>query len=231
MSSNGHAGETAGAGSGDERPHDAVGAPDARLYRVLGEQFLARPDRERVDAVGIWASEWRCTAPSLPLEFETALERIEDGSQADDETLRQAYTHLFRGVSERAPDPPYESLYVDGQFYSDTTTEIRRGYRWAGVDVGDGGGNEPPDHLGLELQFLGELVAMNADRSVSAASDPDEPDIEDAMWWILDEHLTEWLPAYHAHVQQAEPHDYYGGLLDLALAAVSSHREWLAERR
>ncbi|MFC7139995.1 molecular chaperone [Halosimplex aquaticum] len=199
---------------------------DARVYRVLGEQFLARPDRERVDAVGIWASEWRGNAERLPPEFDAALERIEDGATADAETLRTAYTHLFRGVSERAPDPPYESMYVDGSFYSGTTTEIRKGYRWAGLDVDDAGGNEPPDHLGLELQFLGELVAMDdGDR------DPDEPDLDDALWWLLDEHLTEWLPTYHARIRREEPHEYYGGLLDLALAVVTSHHKRLAENR
>ncbi|MEF8902069.1 MAG: molecular chaperone TorD family protein [Halovenus sp.] len=209
----GHAGETA--------PE-----VDARVYRVLGEQFLARPDRERADAVGIWAGEWRCNAETLPPEFDAALERIEDGATADAETLRTTYTHLFRGVSERAPDPPYESMYVDGSFYSGTTTEIRKGYRWAGFDVDDTRGNEPPDHLGLELQFLGELVAMDdGDR------DPDEPDLDDARWWLLDEHLAEWVPAYHARLQREDPHEYYAGLLDLTLAVVTSHHKRLAEDR
>lgn len=203
-----------------------VGEPDARVYRVLGEQLLAVPDRERVDAVGIWASEWRCTAQTLPREFEAALDRIVTWSDADEETLRTAYTHLFRGVSERAPDPPYESLYVDGQFYSETTTEIRQGYRWAGVDVDDTHGNEPPDHLGLELQFLGELVAMDG-----RVNDPDGPTVEDARWWLLDEHLMEWLPTYHARLQQEDPHDYYGGLVDLMLAVVEAHHDRLVRER
>ncbi|WP_136718275.1 TorD/DmsD family molecular chaperone [Halorientalis salina] len=212
----------------DARASEIVGDSglDARVYRVLGEQLLVLPDRDRAEAVGIWASEWQCSADSLPIEIETALERIQEGATADVEALREAYTHLFRGVSERAPDPPYESMYVDGSFYSGTTTEIRKGYRWAGVDVDDSHGNEPPDHLGLELQFLGELVAMeDTDRG------PDEPDLDDARWWLLDEHLTEWLPTYHARLQQEDPHKYYAGLLDLALAVVTAHHNALAEGR
>lgn len=199
---------------------------DARVYRVLGEQFLRRPDAERVEAVGAWAVEWRRTAERLPLEIGSALERIEAGSRADEETLRTAYTHLFRGISEGAPDPPYESLYVDGQLYSGTTTEIRRGYRWAGVDVNSPQGNEPPDHLGIELQFLGELLAMDGDDLAA-----DEPDPEDAEWWLLDEHLTQWLPTYQARLQQEDPPEYYAGLLDLALAVVTTHHDRLAEDR
>jgi TorA maturation chaperone TorD len=208
------------------RASESDGAVDARVYRVLGEQFLTRPDRERIDAVAQWATAWRDNADGLPLEIESALERIEDGASADEETIRQSYTRLFRGVSEQALDPPYESVYVDGQFYSSTTTEIRQGYRWAGVDIDDTAGKEPPDHLGIELQFVGELVAM-ADGDTRS----DEPDIEDALWWMLDEHLTEWLPAYLARVHQGDPHDYYVGLLDLTLAVINRHRDRLAENR
>lgn len=210
---------------------DSGSAPDAagrvvdpRVYRALGEQFLRRPDADRVEAVGAWAREWRRTAPSLPPEFDAALERIASGADADAETLRTDYTRLFRGISEGAPDPPYESLYVDGQFYSGTTTEVRRGYRWAGVDVDDADGNEPPDHLGLELQFLGELVAMDEVAS-------DDRDVGDAQRWILDDHLTEWLPAFHARVAREDPTAYYGGLVDLALAVVEAHHARLASRR
>ncbi|MEF8843784.1 MAG: molecular chaperone TorD family protein [Haloarculaceae archaeon] len=211
--------------TGDELG-DSESVVEGRVYRILGEQFLVRPDRERADAVGAWAAEWRASAETLPPEFDTALERIEGGSTAEEERLRTAYTHLFRGVSERAPDPPYESLYADGQFYSETTTEIRQGYRWAGVDVDDSNGNEPPDHLGVELQFLGELVAMDGSDRGS-----DEPDLDDATWWLLDEHLTAWLPTYHAHLQREDPPEYYAGLLDLALAVVTAHHDTLAEER
>jgi TorA maturation chaperone TorD len=212
---------------GDRSDRDGANAPHARIYRVLGEQYLRPPDREHVDAVADWAAEWRRSAPSLPSSFDSALERIETGKKTDEDTLRTAFTHLFRGISEgNTPAPPYESLYVDGQFFSQTTTEIQQGYRWAGTDVDDSQSNEPPDHLGIELQFLGELVAM-------AGSDtgPDEPDLDDAQWWLLDEHLTEWLPAYHARLQREDPPEYYAGLLDLALAVVTTHHDRLAENK
>ncbi|MEF8782549.1 MAG: molecular chaperone TorD family protein [Haloarculaceae archaeon] len=208
---------TANADAGDERP-------DARVYRVLGEQYLHRSDRDHVDAVGTWAAEWRRTAPSLPRSFESALTRIEEGAAADEETLRTAFTHLFRGISEgNTPAPPYESLYVDGSFYSETTTEIQQGYRWAGTDVDDSHGNEPPDHLGLELQFLGELVAMDPQER-----GPDGPDVEDATRWILDEHLARWVPPYRDRLQEEDPPEYYGGILDLTVAVIEYHHEQIA---
>ena len=212
----------------DARPRDdGAGTPQARVYRVLGEQYLRRPDRAHVDAVADWASEWNRAALSLPPSFESALTRIERGSEADESTLRTAFTHLFRGISEgNTPPPPYESLYVDGQFYSRTTTEVLQGYRWAGTDVDDSRGNEPPDHLGIELQFLGELVSMEP-----RDGGPDDPDLADAVWWILDDHLTEWVPPYRDRIHEADPPEYYGGLLDLTAAAVEYHHERLASTR
>ncbi|WP_103029235.1 TorD/DmsD family molecular chaperone [Salinibacter altiplanensis] len=196
------------------------GAIDARIYRILGEQFLTPPDRERVDAIARWAREWRRTDEALPVAIEKALDWILNGSEADLETLQRAYTHLFRGVSRRDPDPPYESLYVQGQFNGATTTEIERGYRWVGLNAPE---SELPDHLGLELQFLGELTAM-VERNEGEEGEP-----EKARWWLLNAHLTEWLPAYHARLQREEPVEYYAGLIDLALAVVTLHHDLLRD--
>ena len=219
-----------GRGADDATPREPDADPspvDARISHVLGEQFLTPPDRERVDAVGAWAQEWLVTADSLPIEIETALERIVDGGDDDVETLRTAYTHLFRGINRDDPDPPYESMYAGGGgFYSETTTEIRQGYRWAGVAVDPTAGNEPPDHIGLELQFLGELVAMD-----DADMDDAEPDVADAKWWLVNEHLMEWVPSYLAQIQQADPQDYYAGLIELTLAVVTTHHDRLGEQQ
>ena len=57
-----------------------------------------------------------------------------------------------------------------------------------------------PDHIGLELQFLGELVAMKEGDLGS-----DEPDLDDARWRVLNEHPTEWLATCHAHLQREGP--------------------------
>lgn len=197
-------------------------AYDARVYRVLGEQFLEPPEEDRVEAVATWAEEWRTTTESLPPAVAAALTRIVEGA-SDVEALTTEFTRLFRGISEESsPSPPYESLYVDDQFYSDTTTEIRQGYRWAGVDVDGSQANELPDHLGIELQFLGELLEMDAQ-----GRGPEDRDTEDAIRWMLDDHLREWLPVYRDRISEADPPDYYAGLIDLAFAVVDGHEQQL----
>lgn len=199
--------------------------PDARIYRVLGEQFLEPPTRDRLDAIGVWVSEWRCNASSLPPAFDDALCLIEDGAQAEEE-LRTAFTHLFRGVSEDAGlKPPYESLHRDGQLYGQTTLEIQRGYRSAGFEVASDDRNEVPDHLGLELQFLGELLAMGGRDDGLPADRAD-----DAIRWFLDDHLMEWLPQYQRRFHEVNPHPFYEGIVDLTVAVVKDQHRRLIER-
>lgn len=197
-------------------------AVDARIYRyrVLGEQLLIPPDEERGEAVERWAREWRRTDEALPVTIDTALDRILDGCQTDPDTLQRAYTHLFRGISRRDPDPPYESLYVEEQFNGATATEIERGYQWVGLDAPK---SELPDHLGLELQFLGGLTAI-VERTQGG-----QEELETARWWLLNEHLIEWLPSYHARFQHEEPVAYYAGLVDLILAVVTLHHDLLRD--
>lgn len=201
--------------------------PDARIYRVLGKQFLDRPTRQRIDAVGRWANEWRQRAESPPPDLNDALTLISDGAQTDEKELRRAFTHLFRGISEhKGLKPPYESLYRNERLYGPTTREIQRGYRHAGFEVTTDDWNEIPDHLGIELQFLGELLVVdNSDHELSQGQ------IEDAVQWMLKDHLIQWMPIYQSHLHQEGPPDYYAGLIDLTLIVVKRHHKLFMNRQ
>lgn len=206
---------------------DGIDHALARVYRVLGELYLERPETDRIARVTDWASEWRQAAGPLPEDVETALVDVASADPEEDERLRGAYTHLFRGVSEaESPPPPYESIYRDGQFYSGTTTEIRQGYRWAGLDVARNGNNEPADHLGVELQFLAELC-----EGTRPETGPDDPSLDDAQWWLLDDHLTGWLPPFAAQIRDCDPPAFYAGVVDLTEAVVTDHHSRLEAQR
>lgn len=195
----------------------------ARIYRILGEEYLEPPTADRVDSLGIWASEWRCTADSLPPELDDSLATIAAGANADDQELRVAFTRLFRGIHEQVgADPPYESLYTEGQLFGSTAREIRNGYAAAGFDVDVDERNELPDHLGLELQYLGELCATtDEDRTLSAER------TTDAVRWMLEEHLLDWVPSFQQQVHAADPPAYYTGVVDLTVAVLEYHHEAL----
>lgn len=205
---------------------DDIHSPHARVYRTLGTLYLTRPTTEFVEQIRTWATEWLDTEPSPPPAIREPLETIQqDETSADD--LRSDFTRLFRGISESdAVDPPYESLYRDGQLYGSTAIEVQRGYRSAGFETAAEESNELPDHVGIELEFLGELCELRErDAELSAGR------IEDAIEWLLDEHLTVWLPQLQARVHEADPPPFYEGVVDLTVAIVEvHHREQVAER-
>lgn len=209
-------------------PETGIDPAQARVYRLLGELYLEPPDADRIDLVTQWAAEWRRQgAGTLPAAIETALEAIETADPDESDRLRTAFTHLFRGISEsESPEPPYESIYRDGHFHSETTAEIRQGYRWAGLDVARDGDNEPADHLGVELQFLAELC-----EGTRPETGEDDPSLVDAQWWLLDEHLTGWVPAFAARVRDCEPPAFYAGVIDVTEAVVDDHHRRLQQLR
>ncbi len=200
-------------------------AATARVLRVLAQSYLEPPTGERLDRLAAWADDWLAAADDQPEEMAEALRTLRDADDADPEHLRQEFTRLFRGISRsESPNPPYESLYRDGQLYSSTTTEVRRGYLAAGLDVADDESNEPPDHLGIELQFLAVLCEYAADPDAGELS---RTRARDAQEWFLDEHLLTWIVGLRGQVLQADPPEFYHAVLDLTVETLQAHRRAL----
>ena len=214
--------EEGSAGESTDGPNPAdleTEAATARVLRVLAREYLEPPTAARLERLATWAEDW----------LAAALETLREAEQSDPEDLSREFTWLFRGTSRsESPTPPYESLYRDGQLYSSTTTEVRRGYLAAGVDVDDGESNEPPDHLGIELQFLALLCEYAADPDAGELS---RSRARDAQEWFLDDHLLTWIVGLRGQVLQADPPEFYRALLDLTVETLQAHRRALHEIR
>jgi TorA maturation chaperone TorD len=217
-------------GGTEPEPGDAEPTPDeltteaatAAILQVLGPLYLEPPTGKRLERLATWAGDWLAELGDEPDEIAGPLRRIRGARDADPEQLRAEFTRLFRGISEsRSPRPPYESLYRDGQLYSSATTEVRRGYRAAGLDVADADENEPPDHLGIELQFLGALCEYGADPE-GGELPPERA--RDAQEWFLDRHLLTWVEGFRGRMLQADPPAFYHAVLDLTVETLQAHR-------
>jgi TorA maturation chaperone TorD len=160
-------------------------------------------------------------------EIQAALGRMETLEVDTIDQIHRDFTHLFRGVhSSQSVKPPYESLYREGALYGSTTVEIKRGFDAIGVEFTAHAANEPPDHLGIELEFLANLCELEGDESspVSASR------VRDAQLWLLDEHLLEWVPTFSRVLREAPATtEFYRGVVELTLALLESHRASLAE--
>ncbi|MFB6154040.1 MAG: molecular chaperone [Halodesulfurarchaeum sp.] len=173
--------------------------PERAVYHLLGDLLLDPPDPDDLETAAQWADRWLAEDP--PDAVSDALRPIAEARPSDAERLNEAFTRLFRGVTWDAPDPPYESLYRDGRLHGRTGESVRESYREAGMDVGSDHG-ELADHLGMELHFLGELLARG-----------DEP----AFRTFAREHPNRWVRDLQETVLAADPPPFYRGVLDLVV--------------
>ncbi len=173
------------------------GHPEARVYHLLGRLVLEPPDEELLAEVATWASRWQEVSEDEPLR--DALEPIAAAGDASATRLNESFTRLFRGVTPDAPTPPYESLYRDEVFQGPSARAVRSAYQSAGVDVAPDSG-ELADHLGIELHFVGTLMARD---EVQAAES------------FLEDHPRQWVGAFADAVRERDPHPFYRGVLEV----------------
>lgn len=230
MTSEGRTADPAAATEPGDETLDEVSteAATAGILRVLAGLYLEPPTAEQLDRIAAWADDWLAEAGDRE-EIADPLARLREANEADPEHLRQEFTRLFRGISRsQSPKPPYESLYRDGQLYSSIATEVQHGYRSAGLAVADAENNEPPDHLGIELQFLATLCEYAIDPEAGELS-PSRA--RDAQEWFLDEHLLTWIEGLRGQLLQADPPGFYRAVLGLTVETVQAHRVALHRER
>jgi TorA maturation chaperone TorD len=177
-------------------------------YRLLGRLCLAEVDGRLLAAV-------RATP-----EFGAAL-------AGDDATLlsalRAEYARLFL-----LNVPPYESLYLDEQqlLNTETTVAVVEAYRAGGYSPAGQVG--APDHVGLELAFVGylalaESVALEHGDAAAVASS------RARQRAFLADHLGRWAPVWAVTLRRLARQPFYTALgdviRDFALADLDSALE------
>jgi TorA maturation chaperone TorD len=109
---------------------------------------------------------------------------------------------------------PYESVYVDEALRLNTaaTEAVAAAYRAGGFRPAGAVG--APDHVGLELAFLGHLAAAEADaltRGDAAAAAAQRA----AQRRFLAEHLGRWAPVWATACQRLARHPFYATLAEV----------------
>lgn len=199
-----------------------LGKQAVKVYRLLSRAYLQPPDCPYLEALDTWIGGLLAQRKSLPQGIVAALELIQNalGSGADVESqlqeIQQEHVRLFRGLSPRSsPPPPYESVYREGALWGSSTAAILRRYREFGLEPDGDFRREPPDHLGLELQFMACLCEREA---------------RGAQRDLLEEHLAQWFGMLRERVLSYTPHQFYEGILRLTEEWLDLHREYLAVR-
>ncbi|MFB6267616.1 MAG: molecular chaperone [Halodesulfurarchaeum sp.] len=172
---------------------------EAAVFHLLGDLLLEPADADDLETVSRWAGRWLADDP--PEVVAGALRPMASVDPSDVDDLNEAFTRLFRGITGDSPDPPYESLYRDGELHGRRGAAVREAYRESGMDVGPDTG-ELADHLGMELHFLGALLADGE---------------EAAFRTFAREHPVRWVGELQEAVLAADPPPFYRGVLDLVV--------------
>ncbi|MBI5956123.1 MAG: molecular chaperone TorD family protein [Chloroflexi bacterium] len=150
------------------------------------------------------------------------------------EDLVLEYNSLFMAPGPRYV-PPYESVYTDaieieyGPFqggaaqepvreasallWGESTVAVQRTYAAAGLEVASVG--EPPDHLGLELEFMALLCQREAEAWQAKAVERARKQLETEQDF-LEAHLLHWLPLFRAKLEANATRPFYRVMAGLA---------------
>ncbi len=170
---------------------------------ILAPQFIR---------LGQWAAK-----RGVPAFDGAGLEALaRDWAPPDDNRLlemQQEYARLFIGPS-RAAVRPYESCYFgEDQLMTARTDAVRTWYAAHGVVFDGQHGTELPDHVAVELLFLGLVCTGKTGHSPETCAA-----IEAGF---RQEHASCWMQAFAVQVVQATHHPFYcasAGLLQAAIA-------------
>lgn len=180
------------------------------LLRVVGELDIPKPDG------GGAANELRRLQDAV-----AALGGADDAP----EFLNREATRLFEGPGLPLA-PPFGSFYLSGgTIMGPEAAAVRGAYLDAGF-LPDSSVHLPPDHLSLELGFLGALAGRAAD-----SSEADAESARDAWWDFVGSHLAPWLASWQAGLLRAEAHPFYLGVAGFISEILEADLAWLDELR
>jgi DMSO reductase family type II enzyme chaperone len=206
------------------------------LYALLGLAYLRQPNRGFIE--GLTANDPFSLSASLSLDeqidgglrlLSESLEPFKwDVSNRDLEQLQGDHFQLFVG-SGIPMAPPWESFYrtEEGLMVSDHTLEVRAFYERFGL-VAEQKDQEPEDHIGLELEFMGWLCDRYG-QCVRNGAVRDAAVTLQAQRDFLDNHLLQWVERFCEKVARSAWTDFFRGAAYVTEGFVAWDRRLLSE--
>ncbi len=210
----------------------------SKTYGFLSSAYLQIPERQFVARLISQEISSLCSAfpatGGLPGEVEKGLKdiaRFVEVSRFRDPdevclSLSADRTRLLRGIKPGySPPPPYESVYRDGEgnLMGRSAMEVAREYAGDGIAISDEC-REPPDHIGLELDFMRFLAEKEAE-----CWEQEEParalTYLDKERHFLREHLALWVSDFCDRVVDMAALDFYRGIARMTRGFIADDLE------
>jgi TorA maturation chaperone TorD len=146
-----------------------------------------------------WLEELKATDQALLETIPELAKTLPNSKAADLDTLAVEYQRLF-GFNL----PPYESVFIDPSvmLMAPATTRIQTLYQQAGWHPPAGTRTGAPDHIGLEMLALADMLDRNN---------------QSAAVRLYVNHLALWVPSFIFTLKRLRPHPFYQTLADLTL--------------
>jgi TorA maturation chaperone TorD len=197
------------------------------IFGMLGKILYAEPDkgwlgdliREEVFADVPFGGGETEARKGITL-LRTWSEKYQNGVSEDEfAALKKDYLYLFIGAGNVLA-PVWESVYFNAGrlIFQEQTLQVREWYARFGLEA-ERKGNEPDDHIGLELSFVGHIAGL-ALSSLEAGDEAEAQKNLQAQRDFLTQHLLRWAPAWAELVQKHAGTDFYRGLAHLTLGAL-----------
>ena len=145
------------------------------------------------------------------------------------DNLAVEYTRLFLGPGKHIS--PHESVQLkrgSGILWGPETSAVRQAYRAAGYDMGEAE-TDIPDHLSVELDFLGLLAKEEAQAWEGQAHDRTEKFLQLQHSFISD-HLGKWAARFCAKVKEEAEFSFYPAFADLLRGYLSGEKAEIVNR-
>ncbi len=209
---------------GPER-NGAAAAAHARshLYALLATIFRGEPKAELLRRLRDPALSRSLAETGIDLGSEF------DGRAEDEliEGLAVEYARLFLGPGPHIA--PYASVHLCGEgagLWGPATVWVKRFVQNAGFEYSDGY-RDLPDHISVELEFMGEMAAREA--SALENHDADEAKrIREIETEFLADHLAIWAPVFCEKTACAAERKFFGNMARLTAGFIRSEQHDLA---
>ena len=169
----------------------------AAAFCILGALHLNPPDEGVVKDFLSMTDQWPLPLTSKGTQALADLrsELAANPSEEDIYTLWSDQNTLY-GITGSAQLPPFESVHRcdDGLVFDDETVQVRRYYGAMGFQAPHLG-QEPDDHIGLEMDFASKCLLKAADCFAGGDQEQGEQTMG-VLCGFSGEHLLTWAPDF-----------------------------------
>jgi len=142
------------------------------------------------------------------------------------DAIKKDHLYLFAGVGKPLA-PIWESVYFseNRMLFQKQTLEVREFYARFGLQA-ERKGNEPDDHIGLELSFMAHLATL-ALQSLEKDDQLQTEELLQAQRDFLTQHLLRWAPVWAELTEKHAETDFFKGVAHLTMGALYTAAELL----